>query len=281
VYVLSQSTNLLLRLLGVSPTTQAAVSLEEIKILMQQGTEEGVFEKTEQELVTNVLHLDERQVGAVLTPRSDVVFLNVQLAFEQHRQTLAERPHTILPLCRGSLDDVIGFVRSTDVLSRVLRGEPVDLAALASRPLFVPKTVTLMRLLEQFRATRLSVALVVDEFGGVVGLVSLTDVTAAIVGDVPASPTEEPAIARRADGSLLVDGSLEVNQLEQALGTTLLTDDERRHYHTLGGLVMFVLGRVPRTGDAFEREGHRFEIVDMDGHRVDRLLVTPAPEVRV
>ena len=125
VYVLGKSTELLLRLLRVSQARQPAVSLEEIKVLMQQGTDEGVFEKTEQELVTNVLTLDERQVGAVLTPRSDVVFLDVELSFEQNRPSLTERPHTILPLCRGSLDDTIGFVRSTDVLSRVLRSEPV------------------------------------------------------------------------------------------------------------------------------------------------------------
>jgi len=175
---------------------------------------------------------------------------------------------------------VIGFVRSIDVLTRVLRSEPVDLAALASTPLFVPRTVTLMALLEQFRRTHLPVALVVDEFGGVAGLVSLADVTAAIVGDLPVSPNEEPAIVRRQDGSLLVEGSLEIDKLEQELQADLLSEDDRRHYHTLGGLVMFALGRVPRTGDTFDHAGHKFEVVDMDGNRVDRVLVTPAEPAR-
>jgi putative hemolysin len=277
VYLLSKSTETLTRLLRFPQTRQPAISLEEIKVLMQQGTEEGVFEEAEQKLVTNVLNLDERQVGAILTPRSDVVFLDVELPFEENRVTLSETPHTVLPLCRGSLDDVIGFVRSIDILTRVLKGEVVDLVALASQPLFVPRTVTLMALLEQFRRTHLPVALVVDEFGGVAGLVSLADVTAAIVGELPVSPNEEPAIVRRQDGTLLVEGALEIDQLEQELETDLLSEDDRRHYHTLGGLVMFALGRVPKTGDFFDHAGHRFEVVDMDGNRVDRVLVTPAP----
>ena len=280
VWLLSKSTDTLVRILRFPQTKQPAVTLEEIKVLMQQGTDEGIFEEAEQKLVTNVLNLDDRQVGAILTPRSDVVFLDADAPFEQNRITLSETPHTVLPLCRGSLDDVVGFVRSIDVLTRVLRGEPVDLAALASPPLFVPRTVTLMALLEQFRRTHLPVALVVDEFGGVAGLVSLADVTAAIVGDLPVSPNEEPAIVRRQDGSLLVEGSLEIDQLEEELQADLLNEDDRRHYHTLGGLVMFALGRVPRTGDMFDHAGHRFEVVDMDGNRVDRVLVTPADPTR-
>jgi putative hemolysin len=187
---------------------------------------------------------------------------------------LAESPHTVLPLCRGSLDDVVGFVRCAEILSKLLKGEAIDLMAMASPPLFGPRTVTLMAL-QQFRQTHPPIALVVDEFGGVAGLVSLTDVTAAIVGDLPAGVDEDPSVVTRQDGTLLVDGALEIDRLERRLGAELLDDEDRRHYHTLGGLAMFALGRVPRVGDTFEREGHRFEVVDMDGNRVDRLLVTP------
>lgn len=186
-------------------------------------------------------------------------------------------PHTVLPLCRGTLDDVVGFVKGTDILERVLDGEPVDLVSMASQPLYVPRTVTLMALLQQFRQTHLPIALVVDEFGGIAGLVSLTDVTAAIVGELPALDDDDPTIVRRQDGSLLVDCGLDVGQLERVLGAMLLDDDGRRAYHTIGGLAMFVLGRIPRVGDVFERGGHGFEIVDMDSNRVDRVLVTPAP----
>jgi len=277
VFILTKSTEGILTLLRVSRVKQPAISLEEIKVLMQQGTEEGVFEKTEQELVTNVLNLDERYVGAVLTPRPDVVFLDAELTFEENRATLTSSPHTVLPLCRRTLDDVVGFVKCTEILKKLLDGEPIDLVSMASLPLYVPRTVTLMALLQHFRQTHLPIALVVDEFGGVAGLVSLTDVTAAIVGDLPAPIDEDPAIVQRQDGSLLVDGALEVGQLERTLGTTLLDDEGRREYHTLGGLAMFVLGRIPRVGDTFDREGHTFEIVDMDGNRVDRVLVTRLP----
>jgi len=274
VFLLTSSTELVLKLLRVSKTKSAGVSPEEIDILMQQGHDEGVFAKTEQELVANVLDLDERHVGAILTPRSDVVFLDVTETFEANKVTLSAGPHSVLPVCRGSLDDVVGFVRSTDVLSRLLKGDAVDLLAIAEPPLFVPRTVSLMALLQQFRQTHLPVALVVDEFGVVAGLVSLTDVMAAIVGELPATANAEQPIVRRPDGSLLVDGAVEIDTLETELDTVLLTDDDRRHYHTVGGLVMFTLARVPKTGDRFVCAGHDFEIMDMDGNRVDRVLVT-------
>lgn len=277
VWALSRSTDFVLALLGVSRVKPQAVTVEEVKGLMEQGTEEGVFAKTEQELVANVLHLDDRHAGAVLTPRSDIVFLDLDLPFEQNRQALMESPHTVMPVCRGGLDDVIGLVRSRDILAGVLRGDRLELAALCAPALFVPRTVTLMALLQQFRQTHLPVALVVDEFGGVVGLVSLTDVTAAIVGELPAAAGDDPSIVERQDGSLLVDGAVEIAVLERRLAVELLAEDERSHYHTLGGLAMFVLGRIPRVGDTFDREGVGFEVVDMDGNRVDRLLVTPKP----
>lgn len=166
------------------------------------------------------------------------------------------------------------------ILGQLLRGEVVDLEALSSPALFVPRTTTLMALLQQFKQTHLPVALVVDEFGSVNGLVSLTDVTAAIVGDLPETTGDDPWLVTRDDGTWIVDGAAEVSQLEQALRLTIATDeDERQHFHTLGGLAMYALGRVPRTGDAFERGGLRFEVVDMDGHRVDRVLVSTVPPV--
>jgi putative hemolysin len=161
------------------------------------------------------------------------------------------------------------------VLEQVLQtGGLDDLRILAEPALFVPETMTLMKLLEQFKRTHLPVALVVDEFGVVEGLISMTDVVSAIVGDLPSDPGEEPSIVRREDGSWLIDGGLDLDTVSRALGAgSLLDEDDRQHYHTLGGLTMLALGRVPRTGDVFERGGYRFEIVDMDGNRVDRVLV--------
>jgi putative hemolysin len=183
-----------------------------------------------------------------------------------------------LPLCDGGLDHVLGFVRSTAVLDKLLDGKTIDLPALAEKPLFVPETMSLMTLLEQFKRTHLPVALVVDEFGGVEGLVSLTDVIGSIVGELPSEPGEEPSIVRREDGSWLLDGALDLDTVLRTLDAeSLLSDEDRQHYHTLGGLAMLALGRVPRTGDVFERGDYRFEIVDMDGNRVDRVMASRKP----
>ena len=281
VLLLTVSTETILRLLRVRQVKTPAVTVEEIKVLLEQGAEEGVFEPTEQELVTNVLNLDQRHVGSVLTPRSTVVYLDVRDAVETNREKLRGAQHTVLPLCDGGLDHVLGFVRATKVLEQVLGSTALELPSLAEPALYVPETMSLMKLLEQFKRTHLPLALVVDEFGDVEGLVSLTDVIAAIVGDLPMVPGEEPAIVRREDGSWLMDGSLDLDTVLRTLDDdSLLSEEDRAHYHTLGGLAMLALGRVPRTGDIFERGPFRFEIVDMDGNRVDRLLVGRTPPRR-
>lgn len=280
VGLLSRSTDTVLRLFGVHQTRQPGVTVDEVRVMLEQGAEEGVFAETEHQLVTNVLNLDERVVKSIQTPRADVVFLDLRDDQARNLRKLREHPHTVLPLCREGLDTVIGFIRSTRLVDILLDGQPVDLPALAEPALFVPETMTLMVLLEQFKRTHLPVALVVDEFGDVEGLVSLMDVVSAIVGDLPSEPGTEPAAVQREDGSWLLDGGLDIDAASRLLDDEgLVNREERRQYHTLGGLAMLALGRLPRTGDAFERGEYRFEIVDMDSHRVDRLLATrrPAP----
>jgi putative hemolysin len=275
VHVLSASTDAVLRLLLVRNVKPAAATIEEIKLLLEQSTSEGVLEPGEQAMMTNVLNLDERHVAGVLTPRSDIVYLDLQDSPEANRQTLRDDPHDTLPLCDGGLDHVVGFVRVRRVLEAVLGDGTVDLRALADPPLFVPETMTLMRLLEEFKRSGLTAALAVDEFGGIEGIATLTDVVSAIVGELPAEPGGEPAIVRRDDGSWLLDGALDLSTLVQTLDDqTIVQEADRFHYHTLGGLAMSALGRVPRTGDVFERGRYRFEVVDMDGNRVDRVLAS-------
>jgi putative hemolysin len=278
VLLLSASTDTILRIFGVRQIRQPAVTVEEIKVLLEQGAEEGVFEATEHEIVTNVLNLDERHVGSVLTPRSDVVYLDVRDSLQATREKLRGAVHSVFPLCDGGLDRVLGFVRSSKVLGHVLDNGELDLPRLAEPALFVPETMSLMKLLEQFKRTHLPLTLVVDEFGDVEGLVSLTDVIAAMVGELPSDPGEEPSIVQREDGSWLMDGGLDLETVLRTLDTdSLLSREDLQHYHTLGGLTMIALGRVPKTGDFFERGGHRFEIVDMDGNRVDRVLISRIP----
>lgn len=275
VLLLSVSTDSIVRLFGIRQTKQPGVTVEEIRVMLEQGAEEGVFKPTEHELVTNVLNLDERHVGSVLTPRSNVIYLEVRDSVETIRAKLHEQSHAVLPLCDGGLEKVLGFVRSTKVLEQVLEKGSLDLASLAEPALFVPETMTVMKLLEQFKRTHLPMALVVDEFGDVEGLVSLTDVISSIVGDLPMQPGEEPSIVQREDGSWLFDGAIDLDTVLRTLeADSILSEEDRLHYHTLGGLAMFALGRVPKTGDIFERGDYKFEVVDMDGNRVDRVLVS-------
>jgi putative hemolysin len=275
VYLLSASTDTILRLLGLKHVRQPAVTAEEIRVMLAQGAEEGVFEPAEHEMVTNVLNLDDRHVGTLITHRADIVFLDVQDSMEANREKLRSNSHGVVPLCDGGLDGVVGIVRSTRVLDHILGGGTFDLAALAEPALFVPETMSVMKLLEQFKRTHLPVALVIDEFGAVEGLVSLTDVISAIVGDLPTEAGEAPSIIRREDGSWLIDGSLDLDTVLRTLNAaSSFTEDDRQHYHTLGGLAMSALGRVPKTGDVFEKGLYRFEIVDMDFNRVDRVLVS-------
>jgi putative hemolysin len=278
VRLLSLSTDGILGLFGVRYSKSPGVTVDEIRVMLAQGAEEGVVERSEHEMVTNVLNLDDRHVGAVLTPRSDVVFLDVRDSIEVNREKVRQDPHMVLPLCESGLDHVLGFVRSTKLLDALVEGQTVDLAALVEPTLFVPETMTLMKLLEQFKRTHLPVALVVDEFGDVEGLVSLTDVVSAIVGDLPTQAGEEPLIVRRDDGSWLMDGGLDLDTVVRTIDAdSLLGDEDRQHYHTLGGLAMLALGRVPKTGDVFKKGEYRFEVVDMDGNRVDRVLISRAP----
>jgi putative hemolysin len=204
------------------------------------------------------------------------VFLDVRDSLDQNRDKLRGEPHDILPLCDGGLDHVLGVVKTRRILEHLLDGQALDLRRLAEPPLFVPETMTIMSRLEDFKRSGLTAALVVDEFGGVGGIVSLTDVVASIVGDLPADSREDPEIVKRDDGSWLLDGSIDMETLVRTLQDDRVgSGEEEPHVHTLGGLAMVSLRRVPRTGDRFERGGYRFEIVDMDGNRVDRVLATP------
>jgi putative hemolysin len=280
VQLLTASTEAVLKLIGSRNSTEPTVTEEEIKVMIEQGTSEGVFDRAEQELVSNVLSLDDRHVGAVMTPRMDVTYLDTQLSFEENRIRLSASPHTVIPLCDGGFEHVIGLVRTNDLLECLLRGETIDLLRLAKPPLFVPRTLNLMQLLEHFKRAHLPAALVIDEYGEVVGIATVTDVIEAIVGDLPGDEAEDPMVTQREDGSWLVDGMLDIDALKNLLDLDELPEEELGNYHTAGGLAMLQLGHVPRTGDIFELEDCRFEVVDMDKNRVDKLLVSrhPKPE---
>jgi putative hemolysin len=277
VRVLSWSSDVVLRLLGLRESRELPVTDEEINVLMEQGTEAGVFESGEQTLVSNILRLDEQRITAIMTPRMEIVHLDLEWSYEENRDELIRNPHSRLPVTRGGLEDVAGILDIKDVLARSLRGEAIDFAALLRPALYVPESISPIQLLETFKKTRNHLALIVDEFGDIDGLVTMTDVLGAIVGDIPyGEVAEESQAVRREDGSWLLDGMLSIDKFKELFDVEELPGEESGAFNTLGGWVMAQLGKVPRIAERFDWEGMRFEVMDMDRNRVDKVLAIPS-----
>ena len=277
VLLVSGSTRLVMGALRLRPVEGPPVTEEEIKVMMEQGAEAGVFEEAEHDIVKSIFKLGDRAVSALMKPRRDVVWLDLDDAPTENQKKLASSLYSRFPVAQGSLDNVLGVVQTKDLLTRCLAGSTMDLKENLRPPLFVPDGLPALRLLEMFKKSRTHIALVVDEYGGVEGLVTLNDILEDLVGDVASvDMPEERQVYQRPDGSWLIDGKLQIDDLKEVLKVSKLPDEESGSYQTLGGLVMMQVGRVPVTGDVFETEGYKFEVVDMDGKRVDKVLVSKA-----
>ena len=276
VRLLNLTTAGILRLLGVRGSGEAAtVSEEEIRMLLEQGAASGAIEAAERDMLDGIFRFGDRQLRSLMTPRTEIVWLDVNADEATTRETVLRSGHSRFPLCEGTIDRVIGVVLARDLLAESWSGRASDLRALARQPLFLPDTMPAPRALERFKQTGIHAALLVDEFGGIDGLVTIIDMMEAIVGDIPsAGDIAEPPIVRREDGSWLVDGLLDVKDLKTLLGLAQMPDEP--DYQTLGGFVVTRLGRLPRVGDTFAWGGFRFEVVDMDGNRVDKVLIQVA-----
>lgn len=278
VHLLSMSTELILRMMGIQPSQEPEVTEEEIKVLIEQGTEAGTFEQAEQDLLQRVFRLGDRHVNALMTPRPDIVWLDLDDPIDTNRQKMIKSSHSRLPVCQAGLDNVLGVVQISDLLSRVLAGEPLDLTATLRRPLFVPESTTGFRILELFKQSGTHIAVVVDEYGVIQGLVTLNDVLVELVGDMPdIDQQEEPMAVQREDGSWLIDGMYSVEDFFELFEIKQDPRHQRNNYQTLAGLVITHLGRIPTAADHFEWQNFRFEVMDMDGNRVDKVLVMPMP----
>ena len=276
VYLLSASTDLVVRMMGIKPSTEPQVTEEEIRVLIEQGTEAGTFEEAEQDMVERVFRLGDRPVNALMTPRPDIVWLDLEDTAEENRKKMLDSCHSRFPVCQGGLDNVLGIMHVTDLLARSLSGQQLDLTVSLRQPVFVPESTRGLKILEVFKQTGIHLALVVDEYGVIQGLVTLNDIMVEIVGDVPsAGELEEPQAVQREDGSWLLDGMLPVDEFFEIFEIDEIPTDHRGSYQTLGGFVITHLGRIPSAADYFEWESLRFEVMDMDGNRVDKVLVTP------
>lgn len=278
VWLLSASTGLLLRLLPGRAKGEPPITDEEIAVLMEQGAEAGVFHESEQAIVANVLRLDEQRVGAIMIHRTDVYFIDVEDSAEENRRKITDSPHSRIVVCKGGLEHILGILQTSAYLQRHAKGQSPGFTEDLRPPLYVPDSVSAIQLMESLRKARSHMALIVDEYGELQGLVTLTDLFTAIVGDIPSREEEaEPDIVRREDGSWLVDGTLPIERFREFFDLAELPDQDKGYYNTIGGFVMFYLRRIPAKADHFEFAGLRFEVVDTDRHRVDELLVSRLP----
>lgn len=276
VRLLSASTELGLRILGVRPSTEPPVSVEEIRVLMEQGTQVGVFEEAEQDIIESVFRLGNRFVDAIMTPRTELEWIDLEDPLEENIQLVLESNHTRFPVARESLDNVLGVVSAKDILTRHMQGQPVVIEDLMQPPLFIPESMSALKVLELIREARVHVGLVIDEYGGLTGMVTLYDILKSIVGDLPdLSDEPSPTAVHREDGSWLIDGLVSIDEVKELLGVNQLPEEDRIGYQTLGGFIVSQLGSIPQAGQYFDWSGFRFEVVDMDERRVDKVLVIP------
>jgi putative hemolysin len=275
VVLLSMTTEGVIKLLGVRVVGTRLVTEEEIAASLEEGLDAGVIEAQEHQMVRNVFRLDDRQIGSMMIPRAEIVWLDVNASLEDVLRVTAEDSHARYPVCRGSLDDVIGVVNSRRLLKPLSGGHPPSLADHLDPAVFVPETLSGMELLDHFRANAAQLVFVVDEYGAVQGIITLRDVLEAITGEFRDTPGDDDAWAvQREDGSWLMDGLIPVPELKDRLDIKELPEEDRGRYNTLAGMIMLLLGRLPRTTDTVEWGDWRFEVVDLDGKRVDKVLVT-------
>jgi len=276
VSVLSFSADMVLRAIGIREASNPVITDEEVRILLREGTQAGVFKKEEQDIVERTLRLSDKKVSVLMTPRKEIIWLDINSPFKTIRHKITRKPHSHFPICDKTLDKVIGVVRAEDVLVDFLAAKKINIKKSLHKPLFIPESMDCLRVLDMFKKSGIHLALISDEYGNTQGLLSLTDILEDIVGDIPnVNEIEESEIVRRDDGTYLVDGLVSTDDLKEYFHIRKLSGDKNGTFHTVGGFVTSKIGRIPVTGDKFESSNYRFEVMDMDGNRVDKILMVP------
>lgn len=273
VWLLKLSTESMLRLLHLANPKIDGVTEEEIKDLIAEGTVSGVFQQAERNMLEGVMRMADRTVRTIMTPRLDMVWLNVDDKMNEHKNTIRNSGYSRFPVARGDLEEILGVVHAKDMLNTTFDGHLLVLKSVMRPALMVPDTTPVLRLLDQFKHSGQHVAIVVDEYGSVEGIVSTTDILQAITGDILEHGDIEDRPFRREDGSWLIDGMTPIDEVENHIGLRNMRGDG--NFHTLAGFIVEHLARLPSSGDYFTWEGARFEVVDMDGRRVDKVLIHP------
>ena len=277
VHVLNSLGNFVLKLLGLQPGSgeEWLHSTEELKLLVAASHKAGLVGEAEQDMVERVLSFGNRRVSAYMTPRTEMIWLDINDPLEQIRREVVESAHSFFPVGEDGVDNILGVVQAKEFLAHNPM-QLVELQGILQQPLYVPENMRALRILELFKKSGTHIALVVDEYGVSQGLVTLIDILEAIVGDIPSSEElADPEVVQREDGSWLLDGLLPIDEFKEIFHLQKLLPGEANNYQTLGGFVVVQLGHIPSTAEHFEWAGMRFEVIDMDGNRVDKVRVVP------
>ena len=275
VVLLSWSTNTILHLLGKHSKNTPGVTQEEIHAILEEGSEAGIIEKNEHDMLRNVFRLDDRQISSLMIPRADIVWLDLNLPLATNLGQIAESEHSRFPVCRGGLDHIVGIIATKQMFNQTLRGKDIDLAAQLHPVVYVPESLNGMELLDQFRTSGTHMVFVIDEYGEVLGLITLQDVLEALTGEFPSHNLDDAWAIQREDGTWLLDGLIPLPELKDHLGLKTVPEEHKGRYHTLSGMILWLLGRLPQTGDVTVWEDWQLEVVDMDGKRIDKILASP------
>ena len=274
VTFLEQSTNTLLFFIGINPNKGNAVTEDEVRTLIEQGTEDGTFEKTEQDMVDRIFRLSDQKAYALMTPRTQMLWLDLEDSLDHNLKLIKDNPDTVFPVGRDNLDDFVGILYAKDLLNKVLSKQEINLEKCVKTPMFIPKSMHSFKVLENFKESGIHEAIVLDEFGGVIGFLTMQDILAEVVGDISPSEEEPIQIIKRNDNSWLIDGLLPIDEFKDHFDIEELPEEERDHYQTMGGFVTSFLGYIPNEGEKFTWHSFSFEIVDMDRVRIDKILLT-------
>ncbi len=280
VYLLSISTDGILRLMGKKELSSANLTEEDIHAMLAEGSQAGLIEKHEHQMVRNVFRLDDRQIASLMTPRSEIISLDIKQPFERSLEDLVNSDHSRFPVCRGGMHDVLGIITAKRLLKHRIKGEPANITEYLQPAVYVPESLTGMKLLEQFRESGVQMVFVVDEYGEILGLITLQDVLEALAGEFKPRDPEDVWAVRREDGSWLLDGLIPVHELKDRLDLKGVPEENKGRYNTLSGMIMWLIGDLPRTGDVTKWEQWRLEVVDLDGNRIDKVLASRLPESR-
>jgi putative hemolysin len=279
VSALNSVTDFVVWCTGLKPSAEPSVTEEEIKVLIDEGTDSGVIDEAEQEIMERVFTLGDRKARTIMTPRSEIIWLDIDDSPQEIHKKIAGQRYSLFPVCKDDIDNILGVVQAKDFLSYNLIDKKVNLKEMLLPPLIVPESMKALNVLERFKQTGIHLALVLDEYGSVQGLITLADLLEALVGEIPhIDDLKEPDIIKREDGSFLLNGMLPIDEFKALFDIHRLPNEDSGLYHTAGGFAMMHLERVPSAGDHFECCGLRFEIVDMDENRVDKLIVVPVNE---